>query len=199
MSFDEIVQYVLLGISVLLAVLNCLTRGRYKNILSEVKKVLNYRSADYRTNPEDIDCGTVFSNLIPQYRLNKATGMLEECDPIDITKLVNSSRNVELKTLLAKLEQGNAELTQSVKSQYEDYSDDLDELANALDVAEEYREKFGLDENVSVSDIFAKIEQERDKLKTTLDTLSKAQEQPNQDQSNKEVNDNAQENVAPQE
>lgn len=190
---DYIPYIISFGLTLLLAVLNCLTRGRYKNILKEVQKLITYRSADYRTNPDDVDKGTTFSRLVPQFRLNKTTGILEEAEPLDVTALANSARNVELKTLLSKLEAGTGELTQQLKTQYNDYSDDLDELANALDVAEEYRAKFGLSEDVSVTDIFARIESERDKLKTSLDNVIKAQHEKS------EVKDNAQKNVTPQE
>lgn len=175
MSYEDIFRYCLIGLSVLLTVVNMLTRGRFKSIQKELDNLINYLSAEQRINGDVKPVSTKFSNLIPQFRLNKATGMLEEADPLDITALTNSSRNVELKSLLERLESGTAELTQQVKTQYNDYSDTLDELANALDVAEEYRSKFGLGEDVSVSDIFARIEQERDKLKDTLDTIAKAQ------------------------
>lgn len=200
MSYEEIINICCFLLSVLLAIVNCLTRGRYKKILSEVQKVINYRQADYRTNVDGIDSGTEFSNLIPQYRLNKASGVLEEAPPLDIQKLVNSSRNVELKQLLQRLEQGNAELTQQVNTQYNDYSDDLDELGNALDIAEEYRERFGMGVDVSVSDIFARIEAERDKLKQSLDILGNQTTEKNQDSEvNEEVKNFAEKNEPSQE
>lgn len=194
---DFIPYIISFGLTVLLAIINCLTRGRYKSILKEVQKLITYRNADYRMNSEDEPQGTKFSNLIPQFRLNKASGILEEAEPLDITALANSARNVELKELLSKLEAGTAELTQQLKTKYEDYTDDLDELANALDVAEEYRERFGMSEDISVSDIFARIEQERDKLKQSLENVTKAQAaSPAQSE---EVKDNAQKDDSSQE
>lgn len=148
--------------------------------------MIKYTTDGYKIVPDKAPKGSSFSRFIPQYRLNKATGMLEEADPLDITDLCNSSRNVELKTLLSRLESGTAELTQTVRTQYEDYSDDLDDLAEALDVAESYRARFKLSEDVPVSDIFARLELERDKLKQSLESLEKAQS--NADSS--EVSDN---------
>lgn len=176
----ELLPTLALVLSFFLNVINMVyTRMTGKSIDKELS-MIKYTADGYTTVKDKEPKGTTFSNLIPQYRLNKATGMLEEAEPLDITALCNSSRNVELKELLARLESGTAELTQTVKTQYEDYSDDLDEMANALDIAEDYRERFGMNENVPVSDIFKRIEQERDKLKQSLETLEKAQEQPKQ-------------------
>lgn len=154
---------------------------------------MNYRSADYRANPDEIDKGTTFPTLVPRFRLNKASCLLEKDEPLDITKLVNSSRNVELKSLLSALEAGTAELTTQVKSQYEDYSDTLDRLSNGLDFAEECRERFGMGSNVSVEEIIKRVDIERDKLKQSLDLLQKQQVQPEQ-KSNVEVTGNASQN-----
>lgn len=194
MTVDDIIFCVIVGINALIGLFNLVTGGRYKKFTSEVQKLLTYRSADYRTNPQDIDKGTVFSNLVPQFRLNKATGCLEEAEPLDVTALANSARNVELKSLLSKLEAGTAELSEQLKTQYEDYSDTLDDLANVLDVAEDYRAKFGLSDDVSVDDVFKRVAMERDKLKTSLDTIMSAQ-----NKTKSEVKDNAQEAVQTQE
>lgn len=196
-TFINYIPYIVPCLLFLVNVFNLVyTRHTGKSIDKELKDMF-YRTADYRENPDEIDSGTKFSNLIPRFRLNKASGVLEPDEPLDITKLVNSSRNVELKSLLQALEAGNAELVQQVKTQYNDYSDTLDELANALDVAEDYRVRFGLGDDVSVSDIFARIEAERDKLKESLDNIEKSKAQPQAQPVNtdKETDNNASQNV----
>lgn len=193
-----LIDYLPYIVSGLLFICNLLsmvyTRKTGKSIHKLEDTTMYYRSADYRANPDEIDKGTSFSNLIPRFRLNKAIGVLEEDEPLDITKLVNSSRNVELKSLLSALEAGTAELTTQVKTQYEDYSDTLDRLSNGLDFAEECRERFGMGSDVPVEDIIKRVGIERDKLKQSLDLLQKQQAQPEQ-KSNVEVTDNASQNV----
>lgn len=194
-TFIDYLPYIVPSLLFLCNVLSLVyTRKTGKSIHNLEDFNMTYRNADYRANPKEIDKGTSFPSLIPRFRLDKSTGQLVETDPLDITKLVNSSRNVELKSLLSALEAGTAELTQQVKTQYNDYTDTLDELANALDIAEEYRERFGLDEDVSIDEIFNRIESERDKLKASLDALQKQPFKAN-DIVDKEVTDNASENV----
>lgn len=190
MTLDDVWLYVErfapLVLSVLLALINLITRGRYKNILKELS-MLSYRSATYRTNPDDIPNGSVFSNLIPQFRLNKVTGLLEESEPLDITALVNSARDVELKQLLSRLESGNAELSETVREQYEDYREKLDILSNAHETALNLAEQFGMNpEDVSISSVLKRLDDETNKLQQQQKLINNQQE----------VIHNAQENVA---
>lgn len=117
-----------------------------------------------------------FNDLVPVYRLNKATNELEKTDEyIDIQEQINSFKEQALQSMLdrfmPKLVDETADFT-NVKG-------DLDMLSESFAVAEEYREKFGLSDTATIQDIFKEVEKYSVALKEKLNKGAKDDEKEN--------------------
>lgn len=128
------------------------------NNISPEASDMKFRKPTYReTLTEDDKKSEVksFKSLVPQYRLNKVTNLLEESEPLDIVKLVQSSVETALSNVLERLMPETPKET--LYADYTQTADDLDILAEALDVAESYREKLGLSDELSAEEVFGKM------------------------------------------
>lgn len=107
--------------------------------------------------------GQTFEKNIPVYRLNKATGELEDSgEVVDIDALVNSSKETALSFALDRFIP--QEEYDEVKEVYDIMRDDLDLAQELTSVADSYRQKFGLGADVSVNDVFTYVRKKADEL-----------------------------------
>ncbi len=117
------------------------------------------------------------------YRLNKTTNELELTDElVDIQELSNSCRDYCLSAVLERFlpgtEDDNAEIAMI------SLEDDLDVMSTAVNLANEYKEKYKLDPSFSVSQVFDEVNKRALKFKSELQEKQLKL---------KEVKDNAQE------
>lgn len=154
--FDHIFQ--ILSFVVVLIVL-VLSRVNGKSIDKEFIMFLKTLTLDKK--PASVK--RKYTSLIKTYRLDESTGeLVENPDPLDVDKLVESCRSTSLSALLDRfLPQNTVDMIDGVISETEQ---DLGSVGAALDTLEEYRSKLGLSDDVSVSDVLAQIEMYRDKL-----------------------------------
>lgn len=100
-----------------------------------------------------------FSNLKPVYRLNKSTGQLEKTeDFIDIDEIVRSSLTTTLDYILDKFLPNSMGVSDEVFER-DVLNDKLDVMQNAFEFAEELKEKYKLDKNLSMTEVFAKVKE----------------------------------------
>ena len=114
--------------------------------------------------------GQEFPTTKPVYRLNKATGELEETgDVVVLQEVIDSCLDQVLERtldrLMPKVEEAND------VAQYDEMIDDLDVAMEVADKAEYYREKLGLADDLSINDIFNAVNLEAEKLKSKIDTV----------------------------
>lgn len=176
-NFDNIAYLVALVLSVLNAIITFVRTGTLKK---EYKNMV-YRSPDYQeslTDEEKAQQAQTFDNLKTEYRLNRNTGELEvQPDKTDLQSLINSSIHTAFDRVLSRL-LPQEDLEGEIESEYDSVSDDLMDYAAILDKAEDYREQFELPDDMSVSDIFKRVQEESDSLKTRLDNLRKPVQKP---------------------
>lgn len=116
-----------------------------------------------------------FTNLKQVYRLNKVTNVLEATDDyIDINEIVESCRNQTLDYILDKfLLNGElpvgALVDDKIQEEVDRLQDDLDTLRDMNNIAEEYRERFNLSSDMSISDIYNYINNQSQTLKERLE------------------------------
>lgn len=108
------------------------------------------------------------AQLKPVYRLNKATGELEKTDEvIDIQELVNSCRdyclNQVLERFLPSLDNSNNNEVALVQME-----DNLDVMSKAVNLANDYKEKYKLDPSLSVSAVFETVKNKATELKLKI-------------------------------
>ena len=119
------------------------------------------RMSDYRENltrEQKLDEGHTFSRYVQQFVLNERTNELEEVEPLDIVQLVNSNVESCFQSALQRLLPTPSEEADSVVD-LSQVSDDLDFLSEAMETAEMWRDRLNLSQDISVQDIFAKVEQ----------------------------------------
>lgn len=128
--------------------------------------------------------GQTFETTKPVYRLNKATGELEKTeDVVDLQEVVNSCIDTALDRVLDRL-MPKVQEAQDV-AQLDTMREDLDFAMEVCNRAEEYREKFNLDDSLSVSDIYDHVAKEAELLDVKIKQAQATK---------KEVKDEAQKN-----
>ena len=123
----------------------------------------------------------------PVYRLNKSTGELELTDEvIDVQALIDSCRDVCLQACLERFlpQEGQEDV---IQGQYDQYSDDLDQMSDLLETAEQYRDEFGLSPMATMEEIFAEVAKRRETARATLDNLRKKKEVADNGEEKKEI------------
>lgn len=128
----------------------------------------------YRTNnqTDSTFVGQSFDKFKPVYRLNKATGVLEETDEvIDIQEVVNSCKDMALNAVLERF------LPSSIVGEdvaiVAKMQDDVDKMRDVLSLAEEYRDKYGLSDSLSTQEIFDTISKKSIELKEKIEEIKK--------------------------
>lgn len=170
-NFNNIAYLVALVLSVLNAIITFVRTGTLKK---EYKNML-YRSPDYKKTDEQKQS---FSNLKTEYVLNERIGELEEkTEKTDLQSLINSSIDTALDRVLQRLQPQGYDLECDLESQDDSMQDDLMDYAYLLDLAEDYREKFGLSLSASTADIFSRVQEESNSIKQRLDNLRKSREE----------------------
>lgn len=114
--------------------------------------------------------GQTFPTTKPVYRLNKATGRLEETEEVIILQDVIDScletcLDRTLDRLMPKI-QASEDL-----AQLDTMRDDLDFAMETCELAEQYREKYKLPDSYSVNDIFDHVAKEAEILKAKIETV----------------------------
>lgn len=112
-----------------------------------------------------------FSYIEPEYKLNVKENRLDKVGNKDIAEALNSNLDCALDKIISKYgflpTQTPVNLIDGV-GVVDNFDDNLQELQEICDVAEDYREKFGLAEDVSIEKIYQLIAQASDGLKSKL-------------------------------
>lgn len=126
-------------------------RTRNNKYLMEVLNEVKYRLPDYRER-EPAEAQS-FDTMKPVYRLNKQTNELELTDEvIDMQELLNSAKDYCLSACLERFLP--TQTVDETVAQRDAYYDDLDIMTQYYDIADEYREKLGLDDAVSAEKVY---------------------------------------------
>ena len=120
--------------------------------------------------------GQTFQTTKPVYRLNKATGELEDTgETVDLQEVINSCIDTALSRALDRL-MPKVEQAEDV-AQLDVMREDLDFAMETCNRAEEYREKYNLDDSLSVTDIYDYVAKQADLLKAKIDTAQAVSKQ----------------------
>lgn len=128
-------------------------RKIFKEVLEEM---VSYKTAQTALTAELK--GEEFQQFKPVYRLNKVTGELEKTDEvIDIVEFVNSFKDVALQSVLERF---MPDVQNSIDNvfEYKKVVSDLDIMQESANLAEEYRLKYGLSDDLSISDVFSYVQ-----------------------------------------
>lgn len=169
-NYDVVVSVVLAIISLLFGYFR--TRSCKKK-LKEVKNSMKFKT--YNLSVETPTPKQEFSETIPDYVLNESTNELERL-AVDknVQAIIQSYIDTALDRALERfLPNQEVKEVDDIVERYNESQLDLAELGSAFDKAEEYRQQFGLGDDCSVSDIFAKLSEFSENLKGKIATYNK--------------------------
>lgn len=172
-------KYIEIGSNILFVVLSILLFFKTKNIgyLTEVIRKMNN---DQKNVTVAQTKGQNFSNLKQVYRLNKVSNVLEPTDDyVDIQELVNSSLETALDRVLDRL-MPQATTEDIILDNIDIMEDKLDSMASLINKANEYRQNNGLSDELSIEQVYQKMQEDSQKLQKQLsdyqDQMKKKQE-----------------------
>lgn len=118
-----------------------------------------------------------FSELKKDYMLNPVTNELEEKPlPVNIQDKIQSYIDCALERALERFMPKNVVESDDV-ADYTDKLADLASMADAFDVAEEYRERYGLSDKMSIAEIYDFVDKEAKSLREKIgQTVKKPKE-----------------------
>lgn len=165
-----------LAVSVFLAVFYAIKTGSVKNLIKEVTELMYKFRTMQTVAPSE---GQTFSEEKDEYRLNEITNELEKTgNKINIQAIIDSCLETALDKALSRLMPEVEECKEMVE--LETMRGDLDVMQEAAMLAEEYRAKYGLSEDIPYNNIFAKVGE----MATALDSKIKDAQKPKQEESN---------------
>lgn len=170
--------FVSLGLSLLGLICFIVTFFRTGSIKKSIKEVLGLKLKINKATQlplKDI-VSQSFSEEKDCYILNSQTNELELLPTKkNIQELITSSMESCLERALEKFLPKEV-IEDKLYNDYTQKVDDLSAIGEAIEVAEEYRERFGLSDNMSLSDIYSYVDKQAQSLKSKLDELNKSKE-----------------------
>lgn len=143
--------------------------------LKEYEDMIKYRTAEKAQVEKRV--GQSFSNTVTDYILDPATNELEQSPvPKDVQAQIESYKDVALDRTLERFLPDRVVDDNDHIADYTQKVQDLAVIADAIDLAEEYRTQYNLDPNMSVKDIYKFVNQKSDELKKTLLNQNKPSE-----------------------
>ena len=134
-----------------------------------------------------------FSSITKEYKLDDKKMVLVEIGEIDLQEQLNSNLSCALDKILDKfLDLPSLNLSPNVTQTDEIYDcvhNDLADLAEIYSRADEYKEKFNLDLNLSPSEVFEVLEQKASKLGDDLNNFAKNLEKGSEDDGKTQTNE----------
>ena len=134
-----------------------------------------------------------FSSIEKEYKLDDKKMVLVEIGEIDLQEQLNSNLSCALDKILDKfLDLPSLNLAPNVAQTDEIYDcvhSDLADLAEIYSRADEYKEKFNLDLNLSPSEVFKVLEQKASKLGDDLNNFAKNLEKGSEDDGKTQTNE----------
>lgn len=144
-----------------------------KKIMEVASNMPKYKTEQTLT----VQDGQTFSNVVKQYRLNKATGLLEECGTLDVHELVQSCKEQTLNAVLERFFPQTQ--VDDVIVEHNGLLDDLDIAYDLQTRLDGYRERYNLDVSMSNTEVLAFM---KEKAKYYEDFIAKSKEVKNEEE-----------------
>lgn len=168
-------------LSIAVLVLSCLafliTFVRTGSLKKAIKNFSEVNMVKYRTmatREKTAPSPQEFSEFEDDYVLNPDTNELEKL-PIqkNIQAKIDSYLECALEKALERFLPQNVSEVDDVREDYSKSVEDLGSLGAAMEAAEEYRERFNLPDNYSLSDIYDFVDKHAKELKVKLSEFNK--------------------------
>ena len=174
---DLVYQVIVFGLAVTAFVVSLVRGHSIKKAVEDFKEVenLKYKTAA-NARKDSASHSQTFSEYVKDYVLNPGTNELEE---LEVPKNIQAKIDSYLDTCLeAALERFMPKVVAEEDTivDYTAAAEDLSVIGDAMDRAEEYREKFNLPDSMSYMEIYSFIGTQAAELKRKLGDLNKNKE-----------------------
>lgn len=166
-NLDLVKDIVVFILAVIAFIVTLFTR---RNVTSAVKDFKEVEDLKYRTVNKFKSADTVqeFTPYVKDYVLNPQTNELEELPvPKNVQDYIQSFVDCALERFKEKYLPQNVQESDLV-ADYASSVSDLSSLAEAMETAEYYREKFSLPDDYSMADIYQFVDKQANSLKAQL-------------------------------
>lgn len=144
-----------------------------KNVSSAVKSFKEVEEMKYKTVGKVKSVPQTFNEEVKDYILNPATNQLEELPiPKNVQDYIQSFVDCALERFKDKFLPSVTEERDDI-ADYTQSVSDLSSLAEAMEVAEDYRDRFNLPDDYSMADIYGFVDKHSKELSEKLKNLSK--------------------------
>lgn len=149
-------------------------KSSINKLQEDISEVMKYRTANYQEK-EGKPAGSTFNRFRSDYWFDETTGeLVEKPEKIDIQAQINSHKDVALSRVLERLLPSETDEPSEVDEYYATKSE-LDVLTDAYDLAGDYIERYGLDEDSSFDEVIDYVnrlaQEQRAKLFTKSDVV----------------------------
>lgn len=183
-NYEIVLAVLSIGFSFLFGILTFIRTGSVKNSLNVMKEVNESLSKfyggnelKYKTIESEKPKATEFSPYKDKFILDVSTGELEKLPtPENVQDRIDSFLECALERALERFMPKGVVESEEVAEGYSRCCDDLAGLAEAMEIAEEYRDRYHLSESMSMADIYDFVDEQARELKEKLDTFSKPKE-----------------------
>lgn len=163
---------IILALGVVGFIVTIIRTGNVKKSIDSFKEVeeLKYKTV----NSPRGDYKQEFTPEQTDYVLNPATNLLEEKPiPRNVQSYIESYMDTCLERVLEKFLPKNVIEDDKNVADYTQRCDDLAAIGEAMEIAEDYREKFGLPDTYSMADIYEAVDKSAQSLKAKLGEVTK--------------------------
>lgn len=133
--------------------------------------MISYRLLSDLTD-DDMTVGQVFDEYADDYEYIESTGeIVKSPERVNIQDKIDSYRSTALDVLLDKYLGNNDNLTGDPGYVDHDYGrlyNDLADLGQCIEIANDYRDRYGLDDGMSVADVYKFVQGKLDSLNTEI-------------------------------
>lgn len=160
------------------AVVTFMRTGSIKKSVESFVEVDKLKYKTLESNKATREKGTEFLPYRDCYVLNPDTNEIEKLPTQEnIQDKINSYIECALERALERFAPQHVIEKEEAVEGYSRCRDDLASLASAMEVAEEYRDKYGLSEKLSMADIYGFVDKKAQELKLHLDSFSRKKEE----------------------
>lgn len=175
MWFDYVLQCLPFVLAFIAFIITFVRTGSVKKSLRDFKEVFEVKYRTFDTRDKTAPKPTEFSPYVDDYVLNPDTNELEKLpNPKNIQAKIDSYIECALDRSLEKFMPNVVSEIDDVSEQYSRSREDLASVGEAMEIAEEYRDKFGLSDNASIADIYSELDKHSRVLKDKLSKFNVA-------------------------
>lgn len=171
-------QFLPSGLILLGQILVCV--GTAVSVKRKNKSMFKYKTLEDAPAASKASVQSISEEVV-DYVLNPDTNRLEELEvKKNLQKDIQSYIDCALERALERFHVSSEQPDESRESLVEGYSavnQDLSVLADAMEVAEQYRDEFGLPDTASLSDIYGEVDRQAKLWKNRLSSFNKAKEE----------------------